>query len=150
MPPAKRYLDLCIVEFSLYDLACLNGLFMYFCSASEDSRMAQGSGDQRAAGTADPEDSTPNMIVYRKVRRLVKCCSVACACACSVRALCMYCACACSVRVRALCRVDRWLTAQQNFLPKLPGLINECRFLLMSSGSPTLKFQEVSFIHTWY
>lgn len=133
MPPAKRYLDLCIVEFSLYDLACLNGLFMYFCSASEDSRMAQGSGDQRAAGTADPEDSTPNMIVYRKVRRLVKCCSAACACA-----------------VRVLCRVDRWLTAQQNFLPKLPGLINECRFLLMSSGSLILKFREVSFIYTWY
>ncbi|XP_060243798.1 regulator of G-protein signaling 6 isoform X4 [Meriones unguiculatus] len=30
--------------------------------------MAQGSGDQRAVGIADPEESSPNMIVYCKVR----------------------------------------------------------------------------------
>ncbi|EDL02727.1 mCG1027858, isoform CRA_a, partial [Mus musculus] len=28
--------------------------------------MAQGSGDQRAVGIADPEESSPNMIVYCK------------------------------------------------------------------------------------
>ncbi|EDL81438.1 rCG20714, isoform CRA_a, partial [Rattus norvegicus] len=28
--------------------------------------MAQGSGDQRAVGVADPEESSPNMIVYCK------------------------------------------------------------------------------------
>ncbi|KAM7158112.1 regulator of G-protein signaling 6 isoform 4-T8 [Molossus nigricans] len=33
--------------------------------------MAQGSGDQRAVGTADPEDSSPNMIVYRKIEDII-------------------------------------------------------------------------------
>lgn len=33
--------------------------------------MAQGSGDQRAVGTADPEESSPNMIVYRKIEDII-------------------------------------------------------------------------------
>ncbi|GAB5572993.1 regulator of G-protein signaling 6 isoform X4 [Prionailurus iriomotensis] len=33
--------------------------------------MAQGSGDQRAVGIADPEDSSPNMIVYRKIEDII-------------------------------------------------------------------------------
>ncbi|XP_070370021.1 regulator of G-protein signaling 6 isoform X3 [Equus asinus] len=35
------------------------------------SRMAQGSGDQRAVGIADPEESSPNMIVYRKIEDII-------------------------------------------------------------------------------
>nr|XP_044629848.1 regulator of G-protein signaling 6 isoform X1 [Equus asinus]XP_044629849.1 regulator of G-protein signaling 6 isoform X1 [Equus asinus] len=33
--------------------------------------MAQGSGDQRAVGIADPEESSPNMIVYRKIEDII-------------------------------------------------------------------------------
>ncbi|KAM6171428.1 regulator of G-protein signaling 6 isoform 10-T10 [Erethizon dorsatum] len=33
--------------------------------------MAQGSGDQRAVGTADPEESSPNMIVYCKIEDII-------------------------------------------------------------------------------
>lgn len=44
--------------------------------------MAQGSGDQRAVGTADPEESSPNMIVYCKVRPLVGTGQAAAVCAC--------------------------------------------------------------------
>ncbi|KAM6202818.1 regulator of G-protein signaling 6 isoform 5-T5 [Rhynchocyon petersi] len=33
--------------------------------------MAQGSGEQRAVGIADPEESSPNMIVYRKIEDIV-------------------------------------------------------------------------------
>ncbi|XP_006760786.1 PREDICTED: regulator of G-protein signaling 6 isoform X3 [Myotis davidii] len=33
--------------------------------------MAQGSGEQRAVATADPEDSSPNMIVYRKIEDII-------------------------------------------------------------------------------
>ena len=40
--------------------------------------MAQGSGDQRAVGIADPEESSPNMIVYRKVRLSLKAGGAAC------------------------------------------------------------------------
>ncbi|XP_054233075.1 regulator of G-protein signaling 6 isoform X21 [Homo sapiens] len=33
--------------------------------------MAQGSGDQRAVGVADPEESSPNMIVYCKIEDII-------------------------------------------------------------------------------
>ncbi|XP_033291947.1 regulator of G-protein signaling 6 isoform X1 [Orcinus orca] len=33
--------------------------------------MAQGSGDQRTVGIADPEESSPNMIVYRKIEDII-------------------------------------------------------------------------------
>uniref|UniRef100_A0AC11BH64 Regulator of G protein signaling 6 n=1 Tax=Ovis aries TaxID=9940 RepID=A0AC11BH64_SHEEP len=33
--------------------------------------MAQGSGDQRAVGITDPEESSPNMIVYRKIEDII-------------------------------------------------------------------------------
>ncbi|XP_054385631.2 regulator of G-protein signaling 6 isoform X1 [Pongo abelii] len=33
--------------------------------------MAQGSGDQRAVGVADPEESSPNMIVYGKIEDII-------------------------------------------------------------------------------
>ncbi|XP_053458674.1 regulator of G-protein signaling 6 isoform X1 [Nycticebus coucang] len=33
--------------------------------------MAQGSGDQRAVGIADPEESSPNMIVYSKIEDII-------------------------------------------------------------------------------
>lgn len=37
--------------------------------------MAEGSKDQGGVGTTDPEEDSPNMIVYRKVRRgLDVCC----------------------------------------------------------------------------
>ncbi|XP_012579849.1 PREDICTED: regulator of G-protein signaling 6 [Condylura cristata] len=33
--------------------------------------MAQGPGDPKAVGTADPEDNSPNMIVYRKIEDII-------------------------------------------------------------------------------
>lgn len=41
-------------------------LCIYYCSVSEKSTMAQSS--DSSVGVTDPEDNTPNMIVYRKVR----------------------------------------------------------------------------------
>lgn len=35
-------------------------------------KMAEGSRDQGSVGTTDPEEDSPNMIVYRKVRLTVR------------------------------------------------------------------------------
>ncbi|KAG7466360.1 hypothetical protein MATL_G00164070 [Megalops atlanticus] len=39
---------------------------IFVAKGQESAAMAQGSQDQGAVGTANPEEDSPNMIVYRK------------------------------------------------------------------------------------
>lgn len=72
-------------------------VYSFIFAVSEDTQDGSDPGDQRA-GITDPEESSPSMIVYRKVRHLVErwghCC------------------------VSVTCGVDGWL--DKCFLPKWP------------------------------
>lgn len=63
--------------------SCINGLFIYFCSVSEDTQDAVRDPGIREQWGSRTQRSSPNMIVYRKVRHLVErwghcCVSVTC------------------------------------------------------------------------
>lgn len=127
--PAKRcffaWQDFLCIIFS-----CLNGLFIYFCSVSEDIRDGSGiwgsksSGDCWPRGQFSKHDSLPqSKASYWMLGVLL-----------------VY------VFVFRAGLTDGW-QLDKCFLLKL---INECHFLLMSSDFPILKFKEVRFCHTWY
>lgn len=49
-------------------------VLMHVCALSGRTqvKMAEGSRDQGSVGTTDPEEDSPNMIVYRKVRCMLR------------------------------------------------------------------------------